>query len=87
MDEIKTETKDEVKAGLTDVVKIEYIDPERAIFTEKNGFISTGYIIHAYGVDYEILTTSPYFKYEEYIGVFKNNGFDKFTPTIVRKPD
>ncbi len=59
----------------------------RKEFYEKNGFISTGYIIHAYGVDYEILTTSPDFKYEEYIGVFKNNGFDKFTPTIVRKPD
>ena len=43
MDEIKTETKDEVKAGLTDVVKIEYIDPERAKFTEKNGFISLRY--------------------------------------------
>ena len=43
MDAIKTETKDEVKSGLTDVVKIEYIDPERAKFTGKNGFISLKY--------------------------------------------
>jgi len=59
----------------------------RKAFYEKNGFTSTGYIIHAYGVDYEILTTSPDFEYEEYVDVFKNNGFDRFTPVIVRKPE
>ena len=32
-----------VKTELTDVVKIEYIDPVRAEFTEKNGFISLKY--------------------------------------------
>lgn len=43
MDETKTETNSENKAMLTDVVKIEYIDPERAEFTEKHGFISLKY--------------------------------------------
>ena len=59
----------------------------RKAFYEKNGFTSTGYIIHAYGVDYEILTTSSEFEYDSYLNVFRSTGFTEFNPIVVRKPE
>ena len=59
----------------------------RKAFYEKNGFISTGYVIRAFGVDYEILTTGSHFNYESYLDIFRSAGFNEFKPLLIKSPE
>ena len=58
----------------------------RERFYTRNGFVSTGYVITAYGQDYEILNTGGDFDIEDYINIFRSIGFNNFKPTITKSP-
>lgn len=59
----------------------------RERFYTRNGFVSTGYIITAYGQDYEILNTGGDFDIEDYINIFRSVGFNNFKPTVKKTPE
>ena len=74
----------------------EPVDPEapniaqreaRERFYTRNGFVSTGYIITAYGQDYEILNTGGDFDIEDYFNIFRSIGFNTFRPTVKKTPN
>ena len=54
----------------------------RQRFYEKNGFRSTGYILNAYGHDYEVLSTGDNFDLNDYLNIFYSIGFTGFKPQV-----
>ena len=54
----------------------------RERFYLRNGFKSTGYIVTAYGVDYEILSTSDSFELDDYKNIFASIGFSFPNPNV-----
>ena len=54
----------------------------RERFYLRNGFKSTGYIVTAYGQDYEILSTSNDFELSDYQNIFISLGYSSFNPNV-----
>ncbi len=54
----------------------------RERFYIRNGFRSTNYIVTAYGVDYEILSTSDDFELDDYRNIFASIGFNVQNPNV-----
>ena len=54
----------------------------RERFYIRNGFKHTSYIVTAYGVDYEILSTSDDFELDDYRNIFASIGFNVQNPNV-----
>ena len=56
-------------------------------FFAKNGITSTGYLIDAFGDEYEIFSSSKQFDFVDYLNIFKGAGFNEFNPRIIKQPE